>query len=79
MRLRQRIAATLMALRGRRLQHDPKQESMMTKTAVQSAKTKAAFQWDPNNDQTYSLDQDLILPGPASNFSKAIGKSFTMD
>jgi hypothetical protein len=51
----------------------------MTKTALQTAKTKAAFQWDPNNDQTYNLDQDLSLPGPASNFSKATGKSFTMD
>jgi len=51
----------------------------MTKTALQAAKTKAAFQWDPNVDQIYNLDQDLTLPGPPESFNKMSGKSFTMD
>jgi hypothetical protein len=51
----------------------------MTKTAFQAAKTKAAFQWDPNNDQTFNDSTIPPLQGPASSFDKARGKSFTMD
>jgi hypothetical protein len=51
----------------------------MTKTAFQAAKTKAAFQWDPNNDQTFNGSKIPPLQGPASSFDKARGKSFTMD
>jgi hypothetical protein len=39
----------------------------------------AAFQWDPNNDQTYSLAQDFMQSGIASTFSKLRGRRFTMD
>jgi hypothetical protein len=38
-----------------------------------------AFEWDPNKTQTYSLDQDLPLPGPAESFNKVTGANFTMD
>ncbi|MDQ8730019.1 hypothetical protein [Bradyrhizobium sp. LHD-71] len=36
------------------------------------------FRWDPTADQTYQGDGDT-LKGQASSFSKASGKSFTMD
>jgi hypothetical protein len=51
----------------------------MTKTALQAAKTKAAFQWDPDNDQTFNGTTIPPLQGPASSFDKVRGKSFTMD
>jgi hypothetical protein len=41
--------------------------------------TKAAFQWDPNADQTYNGPAILKLPGLAASFNKAQGKSFTME
>ncbi|WP_420963645.1 hypothetical protein [Brucella sp. IR073] len=39
---------------------------------------EAAFQWDPNADQTYNGD-DLTLSGTPESFKKVAGKSFTMD
>jgi hypothetical protein len=51
----------------------------MPKTAFQAAAAKAAFQWDPNSDQTYNDSADLSLPGVASAFNKAETKTFTMD
>jgi hypothetical protein len=46
----------------------------MTKTALQASKTTAAFQWDPDNDQTYN-GPDFTLPGTAESFKKTGGKS----
>jgi hypothetical protein len=51
----------------------------MNKATLQRATSKAAFEWDPNKTQTYSLDQDLPLDGPAESFNKAPGVGFTMD
>jgi hypothetical protein len=39
----------------------------------------SAFQWDPNSDQTYDADSSQDIYGPAANFNKAPGKSFTMN
>ena len=49
------------------------------KPETTSATDKAAFQWDPNADQTYDLDQDLGLTGTAGDFNKSMQYSFTMD
>jgi hypothetical protein len=52
----------------------------MNKAAAQKTMNNAsAFQWDPNNDQTYGLAQDFTQPGIPSDFNKARGTRFTMD
>jgi hypothetical protein len=51
----------------------------MSKPALHPTTSKAAFTWDPNKPQTYSLDQDLPLPGTAESFNKTVGNGFTMD